>query len=74
MTAKDADEYPEQVPESVVAEAKAAFARKADGDVAILVHDSLIDGDDTAADHRLRFEHPQVLIDLQVSATAVRRI
>ncbi len=70
MTAKDADDYPDQVPEGVVAEAKAAFARKADGDLAHLVHDSLIDGDDAAADHRLRFEHPQMLIDLQVSAAA----
>jgi hypothetical protein len=54
----------------VVAEAKAAFGRKAEGELAVLVHDSLIEQDDPAADHRLRFEHPRLAIELHVSALA----
>jgi hypothetical protein len=68
MATKDPDQFPEQAPNSVIKEAKAAFERKAPGDLAVLVHDSLIDQDDPAADHRLRFEHPRVFIELQVSA------
>jgi hypothetical protein len=70
MTTMDSDAFPEKVPDSVVAEAKAAFVRKAQGDTAVLTHDSLIDDDDPATDHRLRFEHPRLLIDLQVSVVS----
>jgi hypothetical protein len=68
MATKDSGDFLEDEPDSVVAEAKAAFGRRAQGDLAVLVYDSLVDDNDPAADHRLRFEHARLLIEVQVSA------
>jgi hypothetical protein len=57
-----------EVPDDVIAAAKEAFGRRSESQVAILISDSLLDEDAPASDHRLRFEHPLVRIDLQVSA------
>jgi hypothetical protein len=51
-------------------QARATFDRPAAGELAALVFDSLIDEGASPADHRLRFEHPGVQIDVHVSATA----
>src|SRR5690348_14867634 len=59
---------PEDVPEEVIAQAKAAFARRSQGDVAILTWDSLVDEDASAGDHWLRFEHPALQIELRILA------
>lgn len=59
---------PYAVPPDVVSVAKAAF-RPPDGrELATLVFDSLVDEDAPREDHRLRFEHPHITIDLRVSA------
>jgi hypothetical protein len=55
-------------PDWVVAKAKAAFGRRAGGELAALVRDTLIEDRDPAAHHRLRFEHPTLTVDLEVSA------
>jgi hypothetical protein len=57
---------PEDVPEEVITQAKAAFARRTTGEVASLAWDSLVDEDAPPWDHHLRFEHPQVQIDLRI--------
>jgi hypothetical protein len=57
------------VPEEVITQAKAAFARRTKGEVAVLAWDSLVDEDAPPWDHRLRFEHPQVQIDLHILAS-----
>jgi hypothetical protein len=58
----------DEVPDEVVDRAKAAFRRRSVGEVAALVHDSLVDGGDPATDYRLRFEHPLVEVDLRVTS------
>src|SRR6516164_4174917 len=60
---------PEDVPEEVITQAKAAFARRAKGEIAVLAWDSLVDEDAPLWDHRLRFEHPRVQIDLRILAS-----
>jgi hypothetical protein len=60
---------PEDVPEEVITQAKAAFARRSTGGVAVLAWDSLVDEDAPPWDHRLRFEHHQVQIDLHILAS-----
>jgi hypothetical protein len=67
---KDSVKASENPPEELVAEAKAAFGRRTGGELASLVLDTLIDQDDPASEHRLRFEHPGLAIDLQVSVAA----
>jgi hypothetical protein len=62
------DDDPERVPDDVIARAKEAFGQRAEGQVATLVFDSLIDEGAPAEDHVLRFEHPAVQIELRVSA------
>jgi hypothetical protein len=57
---------PGDVPEEVVAQAKAAFARRTGGHIATLVWDSLVDEGAPPSDHRLRFEHPDVRIDVRI--------
>jgi hypothetical protein len=57
---------PEDVPEEVIAQAKAAFARRSRGEIATLTWDSLVDEDAPASDHRLRFEHPELQIELRL--------
>jgi hypothetical protein len=58
---------PDHVPEHVITRAKAAFRQHRDGEVAVLVFDSLLDAHDPPEDHRLRFEHRSLRIDLRVS-------
>jgi hypothetical protein len=50
----------------VVAQAKAAFARRTGGPIATLVWDSLVDEGAPPGDHRLRFEHPDLRIDVRI--------
>jgi hypothetical protein len=57
----------DEVPESVLASAKDAFSSRVGGELAPLVFDSLVDADDDAAFHSLRFEHARVHIELSVS-------
>lgn len=56
-------------PEAVLAAAKSAFSRERPAEIASLVYDSLVDGDDGPELHRLRFEHPRLGIEIAVSAT-----
>jgi hypothetical protein len=63
---------PEDVPEEVIAEAKAAFARRIPGEVAVLVWDSLVDEDASPDDHRLRFEHTELQLEVRVVAGGYR--
>jgi hypothetical protein len=68
ITDDPGDDVPEDVPAEVVAQAKAAFAQRTDAETATLVWDSLVDEDASPADHRLRFEHPDVQVDVRISA------
>jgi hypothetical protein len=68
MESSRAGDDPEGVPEDLVAEAKAAFAQRGEGQFAPLVFDSLVDEGAPAMDHLLRFEHPQTRISVQVTA------
>ncbi len=61
------DDDPERVPPEVIARAKEAFGQRAEGQLAALVFDSLVDEGAPAEDHVLRFEHPSVQIELRVS-------
>ena len=61
----DGDNLVDRVPKNVIADAQRAFGRPRT-ELAYLVFDSLIDLDAPAEDHRLRFEHPLVRIELQV--------
>ncbi len=56
-------------PEQEIAEAKAAFGRRTEGELAVLVLDTLIEGCDSASDHLLRFEHPDLTLHLHILAT-----
>ena len=56
----------EEVPEDVISQAKAAFTRRSPGELAVLAWDSLLDEDEPARDHRLRFEHPDLQIEVRV--------
>jgi len=60
----------EPVPDAAVERARALFGRRAEGELAALVHDSLVDGRDTPANHHLQFEHASIRIDVQVSVGA----
>jgi hypothetical protein len=60
---------PKDVPEEIITQAKAAFARRSKSEIAVLAWDSLVDEDQPPWDHRLRFEHPQVQIDLHILAS-----
>lgn len=57
----------DEPPPSVIESAKAAF-QAVHHDMAVLASDSLLDSDDQASDHRLRFEHPDLIVELDVSA------
>ena len=59
----------DEVPEAVVAQAKAAFGERTRGEVVTLVFDSLVDEPDTRKGYRLRFEHPRERVELVVSTT-----
>jgi hypothetical protein len=60
---------PDDVPEEVISQAKAAFARRTPGPIAVLAWDSLVDEGDAADDHRLVFDHPDVQIEVRVRVT-----
>jgi hypothetical protein len=64
------DRAPNDVPDHITAQARATFDRPAPGELATLAFDSLLDEGAPAADHRLRFEHPALQIDVDVSAAA----
>jgi hypothetical protein len=59
---------PERVPKEVIDQAKAAFARRTTGEVAVLAWDSLVDEYDRAEDHRLVFEHSDLQIEVRILA------
>lgn len=58
---------PDPVPDDVTAAAKSAFDSARPGKVAVLVHDSLVDGEEPAQKHVLRFEHKQLEVRVHVS-------
>jgi len=58
------------IPEEVVAAARAAFGPLEPGELAVVTFDSLVDEDDAPEDHRLRFEHPALQVDLRLSVHA----
>jgi hypothetical protein len=60
------------IPDWVIADAKGRFGRRARGNVAYLVFDSLLDAGAPAEAHQLRFEHPRLWINLQVSVRATQ--
>jgi hypothetical protein len=63
------DRLPSDVaPRSVTEMAKSAFTTRRGGPVAALVFDSLVDSDDHRDDHRLRFEHDDLVVEVEVSA------
>jgi hypothetical protein len=68
MESSRAGDDPEGVPEDLVAEAKAAFSQRSEGELAALVFDSLVDEGAPARDHLLRFEHLKTRISVQVTA------
>ena len=54
-------------PPEVVDRAKGVFSARAQGDLASLVFDSLIDGHGSPDNHVLRFEHTRASIEVHVS-------
>jgi hypothetical protein len=63
------DTAPESVPAEVIGEAKAVFGERAKTEMAILVWDSMLDEGAPRGHHHLRFEHPQMWIEVSVSLT-----
>jgi hypothetical protein len=61
----DGDNLVDRVPDGVIADAQRAFGRPR-RELAVLVFDSVIDLGAPAEDHRLRFEHPRLRVELQV--------
>jgi hypothetical protein len=60
---------PDEVPEDLIAQAKAAFASGVGKSaLAPLVHDSLVDGRDPPGDHVLQFQHERLRVELHVYA------
>ena len=59
---------PLDAPVELIAEAKAALAPARHREVAAVMVDSLLDMGDPANDHRLRFDHPRLTIELRLSA------
>jgi hypothetical protein len=57
------------VPNEVVQRAKALFNRRAPGEIATLVFDSLADEGAPAGDHHIWFEHPLLRADIHLSAS-----
>ncbi|MBO0728045.1 MAG: hypothetical protein J2P57_02225 [Acidimicrobiaceae bacterium] len=64
----------EHVPEAAVERARSLFGRRGPGELAALMHDSLVDGEGTAESHVLQFEHARMRIDVQVSVGATTRL
>jgi hypothetical protein len=69
MSTGDSGNGPDDVPKEVIEQAKAAFTRRRQGEVAVLVWDSMVDDRAPAADHQLRFEHADVRIELRILRT-----
>jgi hypothetical protein len=60
---------PEEVPEDLIAKAKAAFASGVGkSELAPLLYDSLVEGRDPASDHVLRFQHSRLVVEVHVYA------
>ncbi len=59
-------------PPDVVEQAKATFGHSPRREVAILAFDSLLDGHGRPEDHRLRFDHPRLSLDLHVALVGPR--
>jgi hypothetical protein len=68
--ADPSESSPEEVPKEVIEQAKAAFSHRTQGDIAVLVGDSLVDEGAPPSDHRLSFEHPRMRIVVHLVATA----
>jgi hypothetical protein len=66
-TIDTSDDAAEEVPLTVIGEAKAAFKQRALGDLAVLVWDSLLDEGASSWGHHLRFENPRTWIEVSVS-------
>jgi hypothetical protein len=59
---------PDEVPDEVIAQAKAAFARRHRGEIAILTWDSVVDENTPARNQHLRFEHRELEVDVRIRA------
>lgn len=59
----------DRVPDAVVCAATDAITRGSRTELAALTLDSLVDRSDPAADHVLRFEHPELTVELRVRST-----
>lgn len=64
------DKPPNGVPDWVKDRARATFDQRTPGELARLRFDSLLDEGASPGDHRLRFEHPALEIDVDVSVAA----
>jgi hypothetical protein len=62
------------VPPEAIAAAREAFSGHAPRHLAELVFDSLVAGVDPPTDHRLRFEHPLLMVELRIRRTATEMI
>ncbi len=56
----------ERVPDEVVARAKAVFATRTTGPLAVLAFDSAVDENMPNGERQLRFEHPSVTVEVRV--------
>ena len=66
----ESESHPEDpVPDDVMDAAKAAFGTRSNGDLMVLVRDSLVDEGHPPDGHVLRFEHERMGIEVEVSAT-----
>ncbi len=64
--ATSAEHGGDRVPDEVVAQAKAVFATRTTGPLAVLVFDSAVDENMPNAQRQLRFEHPSVTVEVAV--------
>jgi hypothetical protein len=70
LTIDSSENAPEDVPLDVIAQAKAAFSQRDQGEIAVLVWDSLVDEGAPSWLHHLRFEHPRIWIEASVSVAS----
>ncbi len=64
--------HPEdRVSDDVVEAAKAVFSRRSNGDLMVLMHDSLVDEDHAPDRHVLRFEHRRLSVEVEVSVARI---
>jgi hypothetical protein len=69
QTVDSGEDASDEVPKEVVAQAKAAFGQRIQGELAVLAWDSLVDEGAPVADHQLRFDHPRVRIEVRVAVS-----